>query len=774
MSSQFVTTSDSGRSLFATIQQITAGGTLGNIWNVTAGAWQSNPSTADRTITLTEGTGINIGTYSGGTGTLTGYTGLAVKRIHDTNLSNRCIGSTVCYLYLGVEQRDMVKVDYDSLPLAIQAYINSNGGVLSSNMRGTDNAMLAASYTAPDNANIVVAATQATTAATQATTAATQSTNAATNASTLVSRLTNTRATNLDNLDATISSRSTVTNAGIQSYLTSNPIPSSNMRGTDSALLAASYTAPDNANILVAATQATTANTNTSTLTSRLTSTRAGYLDNLSAGAVATAASITSLAGNIAVSMSSAAYYVIPSSGSTSYFVDLFLQDSTGAMEAADSTPTFTAANTSGTDRSANVSSVTTVSAGHYRVTYSVATAHASEIIVITAVATEGGNALRRTLVIPVVTEAVGGGGGGGDSFTSTDRTKLEAIHAKLPSRAYLTGTAASDGDINVDTFDGDKTTLGPSNALLATASSITALPAAVRAELNSNPVPASNMRGTDNALLAASYTAPDNAGITTAASQATTAATQATTAATQATSAASTASTINGKLTTTRANNLDYLDVAVSSRSDFDQTTDQVLVNPTGLATSAQATAIKAKTDLIGTSSVAAVANIPTASQIATQVDATLTANHPGDWAEGGDATLAKQDQILAAIAGIVPSPPSVYQVATARTWVVLGDGEDSYATNVITLPSGASVTLAMDFSGVLNPGTGVSSVTSVTDLSGNALVATSLAPSQDRRKAHFVVSGMTAGTRYELRVNVATTDSQTLTARGTLRIES
>jgi hypothetical protein len=280
-------------------------------------------------------------------------------------------------------------------------------------------------------------------------------------------------------------------------------------------------------------------------------------------------------------------------------------------------------------------------------------------------------------------------------------------------------------------------------------------------------------MRGTDNALLAASYVAPDNANISTAATQATTAATQATTAATQATTAATTAGTINTKLTSGRAAALDLLDVAVSTRSSFNHTVNQVLISTTGLATSAQATAIKAKTDLIG-ASVAAVTDIPTVVQIANQVDTTLSTNHPGDWASSGDATLAKQDQILAAIAGIVPSPPSVVHVAKARTWTLYGDGEDAYATNVITLPAGSSVVLAMDFSQILNPGTGVSSVTSVTDISGNGLVPTSLLPSQHRKSAHFTCAGMTAGTRYELKVTIVTSDGQTMTGRGALRVES
>lgn len=768
MSSLIVANSDTGRTLVGTIQQITAGGTLGNIWSVAAGAWQASPSNADRSITLTEGTGANLSTYSGGTGTLTGYSGRVVIRVHDVNLSYRTIGSQISYVQAGVQQRDLLEFDGTAMPAAVRAELNSNP-VPASNMRGTDSAMLAASYTAPDNAGIAATLVQATTAATQSTTAATQATTAASNSTTLTSRLTSGRATNLDNLDATVSSRSVLTAALVRTELNSNPVPASNMRGTDNALLAASYTAPDNTGITNTLAQATTAASNSTTLTTRLSATRAGYLDNLSAGAVAQQATLSSVAGNVTLEMQGPAQFIIPASSSTVYAVDLFVQDMTGAMEAPDATPTFTAANVAGTDRSANVSAVTTVTAGHYRVTYTVSSAHATEIIIIKASVVESAQTLVRTVIIPAVPESVISGA----SFTSTDRTKLEAIHLKLPSKAYLAATNAADGDIDASQIDGDKSAFKADVSLLATAANLALVPTAVRTELNNNPVPASNMRGTDSAFLAVNWVAPNNAGITTASSQATTAATQATTAATQATAAAIDAATLVSRLTSGRATNLDNLDAAVSTRSDFDETTDQVLVNPTGLATAAQATAIKAKTDLIG-ATVAAVSDIPTAAAIATQVDSTLTANHPGDWGGGGDATAANQLTILSAIAGVVPSPPSVYQVQSSRRWTLLGDGEDSYATNVISLPSGASIILAMDFGNVLNPGTGVSSVSSVVDSSGNYLVPTELLPSQDRRAAHFRVSNLTAGTRYELLVTIQTTDGQTLTGRGVMRVES
>lgn len=803
MSSLFAFSSDTGRTLYGTIQQVTAGGTLGSIWDNDGLVWAANPATEKRRITLSEGTGVNIGTYTGGTGTLTGYTGLVVKRIHDANQSYAVIGTQVSYLSAGVEQRNTVEADTAAiLAQATTAATQSTSAATQATTAATQattaatQATTAATQSTTAASQATTAATQASTAATQATTAATQATTAATNSTTLTNRLTATRATNLDNLDAAVTSRSTLTAAQVRTELNANPVPASNMRGTDNALLAANYTAPANADIASALTQATTAATNSTTLTNRLTETRAGYLNNLSGGAVALEASLSSVANGVQVAMVGPSQAVVPGSGSTTYTIDLFLYDLNGNMEVADSTPTFAAENAAGTSRSANLSAVTNPTNGHYRVTYSVASTHAVEQVIVKATVVEGAKTLYRSVIVPVISVTTLTG----DTFTSADRTKLEAIHGKLPSRAYLTGTAASDGDINLDVCDGSRDPFKADVSLLATAAAITSLPADVRSYLNSNPVPASNMRGTDNALLAANYTAPANADITsalaqattaatqattaatqattaatqatTAATQATTAATQATSAATQATSAANNTSTLTSRLTDARAIKLDNLDAAVSTRSTFNAATTNVTVTPGTLALESTALAIKANTDKIG-ATVPTVADIPTAAVIASQVNTVLTTNHPGDWAAGGTATLAKQDQILAAVAGIVPSPPSVVYVSGARTWTLLGDGSDWYAPNVLTLASNFAGVVAMDFSNVLNPGTGVSSVSSVVDQSGNSLTASSLLPSQDRNAAHFTISGLTANTRYDLLVTIQTSDGQTISGRGTLRCE-
>lgn len=760
--------SDTARNLYATFRQISANGTLVDFWNRALGVWSSSVALADRKVTITEGGVNDLGLYTGGAAGLGTYTGWILKQVHDQDDADRVVGVSMSWLLSGAESRPVITADLSTLPSDIWTELEAQGGVTSSNMRGTDNALLAASYTAPNNAGITNAEASAATAASQSTTAATQATAAAADAATTVSRLTAGRATNMDNLDATVSSRSSHSAADVQSELTSNPVPSSNMRGTDSAFLAASWVAPDNAGITAAAADALSAKTAAELVDGKLTATRAGYLDNLSGGAIATQASVSAITNSTRTKIVCAVEAQIPASGTDVYTIDFLLYDTDGNMENADSTPTFTAANQIDTDRSGNLSAVSAVATGHYRATYSVASAHAAERIVISVSATENSKVLVTTHVLNVVALA------GGSGFTSADRSQLQAVFDKLPSRLYFTGTDVASGAIDAATITGDMGLFKADVSALALQATLTATPAAVQAELTSSPVPSSNMRGTDNAMLAASYTAPDNTGIGNALSQATTAATQATTAATQSTNGAADAATVAARLTAARAGYLDFLDVAVSSRSDFNEATDDVTIAAGhGLATAADQTLIKAKTDLLP-SQPASVNDIPTAAQVATQTESTLaTAHGSGQWDASSDATLANQTTLLSIIGGVVPTPPSAVHVSTQRTWVLGSSNENDRAPQIITMTAGAAGTLAMDFVGQLNPDTGVSSVDTVTDTSGNGLVPTNLLPSQDRRRAHFDVTGLTAGLRYDLKVTVTTSDGQTLTGRGILRAE-
>lgn len=104
MSVSIVAPASSGKTLFATLQQIT-GGTLGDQWNATVGAWQAaGVAIADRKITLTESASPDLQRYTGGIATALGtYTGRAIAAVHDDNNGDVVIGSAIIYFQSGIE-----------------------------------------------------------------------------------------------------------------------------------------------------------------------------------------------------------------------------------------------------------------------------------------------------------------------------------------------------------------------------------------------------------------------------------------------------------------------------------------------------------------------------------------------------------------------------------------------------------------------------------------------------------------------------------------------
>lgn len=126
------------------------------------------------------------------------------------------------------------------------------------------------------------------------------------------------------------------------------------------------------------ATVATGDGADAATLLTRLTSVRAGYLDNLSAGPVATHADV--LAINTSSSkhliLTTVGQYERPESGSTTYTVECrTFSAADGSAVNADSTPTLTATGTTSGDRSAGLSAATNPATGLYRWTYTVSSA---------------------------------------------------------------------------------------------------------------------------------------------------------------------------------------------------------------------------------------------------------------------------------------------------------------------------------------------------------------------------------------------------------------
>lgn len=87
-----------------------------------------------------------------------------------------------------------------------------------------------------------------------------------------------------------------------------------------------------------------------------------------------------------------------PASGSTDYKCLLYIRDETGALVSAGGATSVSVTNSAGTSRDANASSVSG-SSGSYSFTYTVASDHANEEIVIRFSTTAGGGAREATKI---------------------------------------------------------------------------------------------------------------------------------------------------------------------------------------------------------------------------------------------------------------------------------------------------------------------------------------------------------------------------------------
>lgn len=372
-----------------------------------------------------------------------------------------------------------------------------------------------------------------------------QTTEVPSNEATLRARLTTTRAGNLDNLDAAISSRLATSgytapdNAGISSLNTKlTTTRASNLDFLDAAissrLSAAGYTAPDNAGISSIA-------SNVTDLLGRLTVARAAYLDKLNiTGNVAGADQVTALQNDAGVRMVVPPIIERPATSAT-FELHVFIQDRTGNMEAPDAAPTVALTNAAGTDLSARLGSttMTLVSPGRYKAVYTAQAAHALEQLIWAVTVTEGGVSRVHGATSVIVDPATSTGGGGGDGFTASDRALLAAIEAKTSLLNFIGGDvrATLDGELDLVLDAPVSSRLASAGYTAPDNAGISSLNTKVTAQRAAN---LDNLDATISSRLAsASYAAPDNSGI----------------------------SSLNAKLTTQRADNLDNLDASVSSR---------------------------------------------------------------------------------------------------------------------------------------------------------------------------------------------------------------
>lgn len=186
-------------------------------------------------------------------------------------------------------------------------------------------------------------------------------------------------------------------------------------------------------------------------LASVWTPTRGGYVDNLSAGAVATQASVDTLTNAVRNQISVPTEYQLPSSGSERFKITVLTYDASGTLNDPDAnTITLTVENAVGTSRSGNLydassggsatTTMTRVGAGQYVLWYEIDAADAEEQLNWLADYDESASRMLGTAVTTTVAISSGGG------FNSGDRTKLEAAYNKLPTALYLLGSANADG----------------------------------------------------------------------------------------------------------------------------------------------------------------------------------------------------------------------------------------------------------------------------------------------------------------------------------------
>jgi hypothetical protein len=191
--------------------------------------------------------------------------------------------------------------------------------------------------------------------------------------------------------------------------------------------------------------------TDATTLLTRLSAARAGYLDNLNvAGIVATQADVNAInqSASRRVILTTVGQYERPESGNTVYTVEARTYSDDGDPMNATGTPTLTATGQTSGDLSANLSAASNPATGVYRWTYTLASAATLEPVRMDFAGTVDGDSLTMSVHTQIADFVAA-------TFTTADRTKLDAMHAKLPSKAFLTGTVNADGDVQLDEATG-------------------------------------------------------------------------------------------------------------------------------------------------------------------------------------------------------------------------------------------------------------------------------------------------------------------------------
>lgn len=186
----------------------------------------------------------------------------------------------------------------------------------------------------------------------------------------------------------------------------------------------------------------------TTTLLARLTSTRAGLLDNLSNLDVAVSviqAQITAL-NNLSAKANWFGYPLleVPDAGTRAYVFELIVRDDEDKLVNLDSSPTIALVNAAGTDRSALITTgVANPSTGRYTITITVGTATTNESLKLTATGAIGAETRyasfgtqvvdydTATLINQILTTL----GTAGSGLTAIGDARLDNLDAEISSR---------------------------------------------------------------------------------------------------------------------------------------------------------------------------------------------------------------------------------------------------------------------------------------------------------------------------------------------------
>jgi len=182
------------------------------------------------------------------------------------------------------------------------------------------------------------------------------------------------------------------------------------------------------------------------------TAAMASYLPNLNVGGpVASQQDVNALNQSAArrIVLNTLPQYERPEVGSSQYTIELRTYDGDGAAQNGDTTPTLTALGAISGSLAGNLSAATNPATGLYRWTYSVANNATPEQIRFDASATLSGSTFPMSCYSQVVDLVAA-------TWTTDDRSKLTAVFDKLPSKSFLTGTANSDGDVQLSEATGN------------------------------------------------------------------------------------------------------------------------------------------------------------------------------------------------------------------------------------------------------------------------------------------------------------------------------